>query len=410
MTSWPLLSLLIWLPIIGGFLTLAFGNERANGARWFGLAVAFATLLLSVLLFTGFDYANPGMQFGEEHAWIPAYDIRYSLGADGISVALIGLTTLTSLLVLISAWGSVDKRVSQYYASFLILQGLMVGVFSRHWVLPLAQVLKNLGSDAAWVVHGSDGLDEITLTGPTYVAELKDGAIREFEIGPADAGLPLASSADLKGGDANYNAAALRAVLEGKPGAFRNVALLNAAAALVVAGRASDLKDGVTLATQSLDSGAARKRLEHLVAVSNVQARRSETQAVGPLPGDGDALLGHLPPPCALGFCALWGKHVACPTAHDAGMAQNDGQTSNRLVRLHAERIGARCEPEARLPERPPRGPDIPGGVACGLWGDGRPSLKFGGRWRTMLCMRRNCPASFRAGRLRRAPASGDIA
>jgi len=129
-TSWPLLSLLIWLPIIGGFFTLAFGNERANGARWFGLAVAFATLLLSVPLFTGFDYANPGMQFGEEHAWIPAYDIRYSLGADGISVALIGLTTLTSLLVLIQAWGSVDKRVSQYYAAFLILEGLMIGVFS----------------------------------------------------------------------------------------------------------------------------------------------------------------------------------------------------------------------------------------------------------------------------------------
>jgi NADH-quinone oxidoreductase subunit M len=129
-TSWPLLSLLIWLPIVGGFLTLAFGNERANAARWFGIAVAFVTLLASIPMFTGFDYANPGMQFGEEHAWIPAYDIRYSLGADGISVALIGLTTLTSLLVLISAWGSVDKRVSQYYASFLILEGLMVGVFS----------------------------------------------------------------------------------------------------------------------------------------------------------------------------------------------------------------------------------------------------------------------------------------
>ncbi len=149
---------------------------------------------------------------------------------------------------------------------------LMVGVFSRQWVLPLAQVLKNLGSDAAWVVHGSDGLDEITLTGPTYVAELKDGAIREFVIGPDEAGLPLAASADLKGGDADYNAAALRAVLEGKPGAFRNVALLNAAAALVVAGRAGNLKDGVALATQSLDSGAARKRLEHLIAVSNAQA------------------------------------------------------------------------------------------------------------------------------------------
>ncbi|GAB3385642.1 NADH-quinone oxidoreductase subunit M [Lysobacter fragariae] len=129
MTSWPLLSLLIWLPIVGGLLTLAFGNERPNSARWFAIATALATLLLSVLLFTGIDHANPGMQFRELHDWIPAYDIRYSLGVDGISVALIGLTTLTSLLVLISAWGSVDKRVSQYYAAFLILEGLMVGVF-----------------------------------------------------------------------------------------------------------------------------------------------------------------------------------------------------------------------------------------------------------------------------------------
>ncbi|RIK97430.1 MAG: anthranilate phosphoribosyltransferase [Proteobacteria bacterium] len=146
---------------------------------------------------------------------------------------------------------------------------LMVGVFSRQWVRPLAEVLKNLGAEAAWVVHGSDGLDEITLTGPTYVAALENGTIREFEIGPADAGLPLATSADLKGGDAAANAAALTAVLDGKPGAYRNVALLNAAAALVVAGRAKTLADGVALATQSLDSGAARTRLDRLLAASN---------------------------------------------------------------------------------------------------------------------------------------------
>lgn len=145
----------------------------------------------------------------------------------------------------------------------------MVGVFSRQWVRPLAEVLKNLGAEAAWVVHGSDGLDEITLTGPTYVAALENGTIREFEIGPADAGLPLATSADLKGGDAAANAAALTAVLDGKPGAYRNVALLNAAAALVVAGRAKTLADGVALATQSLDSGAARTRLDRLLAASN---------------------------------------------------------------------------------------------------------------------------------------------
>ncbi|WP_119718020.1 NADH-quinone oxidoreductase subunit M [Cognatilysobacter tabacisoli] len=130
MTSWPLLSLLIWLPILGGALTLAFGNGRANGARWFATGVAVLTLLLSVPLFTGFDFANAGMQFVEDRAWIPAYDIRYHLGADGIAAALIGLTTLTSVLVLIGAWGSVDKRVSQYYAAFLVLEGLMIGVFA----------------------------------------------------------------------------------------------------------------------------------------------------------------------------------------------------------------------------------------------------------------------------------------
>ncbi|HWW46782.1 MAG TPA: anthranilate phosphoribosyltransferase [Xanthobacteraceae bacterium] len=145
----------------------------------------------------------------------------------------------------------------------------MVGVFSRQWVLPLAQVLKNLGSQAAWVVHGSDGLDEITLSGPTYVAELKNGEIREFEITPADAGLPAAASEALKGGDAAANARALRAVLEGKPGAYRNVAVLNAAATLIVAGRATDLKEGAAIASQSLDSGAALERLEHLISISN---------------------------------------------------------------------------------------------------------------------------------------------
>ncbi|TXK65739.1 NADH-quinone oxidoreductase subunit M [Alkalisalibacterium limincola] len=130
MSSWPLLSLLIWVPIIGGLLTLAFGNSRATQAKWFALAVALLTFVLSVPLYTGFDFANPGMQFTELREWIPAYDIFYSLGADGISVALIILTTLTTVLVLIGAWGSVKTRVSQYLASFLVLEGMMVGVFS----------------------------------------------------------------------------------------------------------------------------------------------------------------------------------------------------------------------------------------------------------------------------------------
>ncbi|MEW6767862.1 MAG: anthranilate phosphoribosyltransferase [Pseudomonadota bacterium] len=145
----------------------------------------------------------------------------------------------------------------------------MVGVFSKHWVQPLAQVLKNLGAESVWVVHGSDGLDEITLTGPTHVATLEKGNIRTFEVTPEDGGLPRADGAELKGGDAQANAKALSAVLQGKPSAYRNVALLNAAAALIVAGKAKDLKEGVALGTKSLDSGAAAEKLNRLVAVSN---------------------------------------------------------------------------------------------------------------------------------------------
>jgi anthranilate phosphoribosyltransferase len=145
----------------------------------------------------------------------------------------------------------------------------MIGVFSRQWVQPLAQVLKNLGSESIWVVHGSDGLDEITLSGPTAVAELKNGEIRTFEISPDDAGLPRAPADALKGGDAEANAVALRAVLEGMPGPYRDVALLNAAAALIVAGKAKDLKEGVALGTRSIDSGAAEGRLRRLIAVTS---------------------------------------------------------------------------------------------------------------------------------------------
>jgi anthranilate phosphoribosyltransferase len=144
-----------------------------------------------------------------------------------------------------------------------------IGVFSRQWVQPLAEVLRNLGSESIWVVHGSDGLDEITLTGPTAVAALENGKIRCFEVTPEDAGLARADGAALKGGDANANADSLRGVLAGKPGAYRDVALLNAAAGLVVAGKAKDLKEGVALGKQSLDGGAAAARLKSLIAISN---------------------------------------------------------------------------------------------------------------------------------------------
>src|ERR1700675_4216201 len=145
----------------------------------------------------------------------------------------------------------------------------MVGVFSRHWVQPLAQVLKNLGAEKIWVVHGSDGLDEITLTGPTFVASLENGDIRPFEGTPEEAGLTRVAGEALKGGEATANAVALQSVLSGKPSAYRDVALLNTAAALIVAGRAKDLKEGVALGRKSLDSGAAAARLKHLIAVSH---------------------------------------------------------------------------------------------------------------------------------------------
>jgi len=145
----------------------------------------------------------------------------------------------------------------------------MVGVFSRQWVEPLAQVLKNLGAERAYVVHGSDGLDEITTSGPTFVAALENGAVKTFEITPEDVGLARVKPEALKGGDADANAKALRGVLKGEKNAFRDVALMNAAAALVVAGVANDMKAGVAAAQKSVDSGEAGKRLDKLVAVSN---------------------------------------------------------------------------------------------------------------------------------------------
>jgi anthranilate phosphoribosyltransferase len=145
----------------------------------------------------------------------------------------------------------------------------MIGVFSRQWTQPLAQVLKNLGAERVWVVHGSDGLDEITTSGPTTVAALEDGTIKTFEITPEEIGLAKVEAHSLRGGDADANAAALRRVLGGEKTPFREVAALNAAAALVVAGKAATLRDGVSLAMESLDSGAAQRSLERLIAVSH---------------------------------------------------------------------------------------------------------------------------------------------
>ena len=145
----------------------------------------------------------------------------------------------------------------------------LMGVFAPEWVEIQARVLGNLGAERAWVVHGSDGMDEITTTGPTTVASLQDGSVEVFEIAPADVGLPVADPADLKGGDGETNATALRAVLAGEPGAYRDIVLLNAAAALVVAGKARDLAEGMALATATIDRGAAANALARLVAITN---------------------------------------------------------------------------------------------------------------------------------------------
>src|SRR5262249_53277378 len=145
----------------------------------------------------------------------------------------------------------------------------MAGVFSRQWVEPLANVLKNLGSERAYVVHGSDGLDEITTSGSTAVASLENGKVTTFQIKPEDVGLKVATPEELRGGDADTNAKALIEVLKGKKCPFRDVALLNAAAAIMVAGKAKDLKDGIGIATKALESGEAEGRLDRLVKISN---------------------------------------------------------------------------------------------------------------------------------------------
>ncbi len=144
----------------------------------------------------------------------------------------------------------------------------MVGVFAPEWVEPIAETLAKLGAESAWVVHG-DGYDEITTTGETTVAELSDGKIRVFAVTPEEFGLPRHAREDLRGGDAAYNAAALRGVLAGKPGAYRDTVLMNAGAGLLVAGKAANLAEGIELARASIDGGGAMRVLDRLVALSN---------------------------------------------------------------------------------------------------------------------------------------------
>lgn len=145
----------------------------------------------------------------------------------------------------------------------------IVGVFAEQWVEPIANVLGLLGVERAWVVHGSDGLDELTTTGISHVAAIDRGRVSTFTVSPKNAGLPEAKLSDLTGGDAAENAAHIRAMLQGNRGPLRDVVLLNAGAALMVAGKAESLREGVALAAESIDTGRARGVLEALVALSH---------------------------------------------------------------------------------------------------------------------------------------------
>ncbi|MBS0574097.1 MAG: anthranilate phosphoribosyltransferase [Proteobacteria bacterium] len=145
----------------------------------------------------------------------------------------------------------------------------LTGAFSRAWIRPMAEVLRALGSEAAWLVHGGDGTDELSISGISHVAALDGGAVREFEVHPEEAGLPVHRFETILGGTPEENADALRALLAGAPGPYRDAVLLNAAAALVVAGRAADLKEGAGLARDSIDSGAARDKVAALARLTS---------------------------------------------------------------------------------------------------------------------------------------------
>ena len=175
--------------------------------------------------------------------------------------AEIGFRTVFNLLGPLSNPASAKRQV--------------MGVYDPRLLEPLAEVLGRLGAVRAWTVHGQ-GLDELTTTGPTEVAEWRNGAVRRFQVTPEGAGLPRADIAALRGGDAEENAAALRALLDGAPGAYRDIVLLNAAAALVVADRAADLAQGAALAAKVIDDGHAAQALSALVAATNTPIEETE--------------------------------------------------------------------------------------------------------------------------------------
>jgi anthranilate phosphoribosyltransferase len=244
------ISTLAALIVAGAGVTVAKHGNRALSSKS-GTADALSNL--GVKLDNGpqqiencIANANIGFMFAQMH--------HSSMRHVGPSRVELGTRTIFNLLGPLSNPAGVKKQ--------------LLGVFAHKWVVPLAEVLRDLGSEHIWVVYG-DGMDEITTTGTTHVAALEDGKIRTFELTPKDFDVPVAQMDDLKGGDGLVNAAALRDVLSGKRNAYRDIALCNAAAALVISGKAGTIADGMRLASASLDDGNATLALERLIAVSN---------------------------------------------------------------------------------------------------------------------------------------------
>lgn len=188
--------------------------------------------------------------------WAPMHHPAIKIWAP--ARAALKIRTIFNLLGPIANPGRVTRQV--------------VGVFDPAWVEPIADALVSLGAEHAWVVHGSDGMDELTTTGATMVAQVKGGEVSVFELTPEQAGLPLANLDDLKGGDANVNAQAIRDLIDGMRSAYRDIVCLNAGAALVVGERAASIAEGVELAAAAIDGGRAKAALEKLITATNARS------------------------------------------------------------------------------------------------------------------------------------------
>jgi anthranilate phosphoribosyltransferase len=235
----------------GAGLKVAKHGNRAlsskSGAADVLMALGVKIDLAPERISTCIEQAGLGFMFAPAH--------HASMKHVGPSRVELGTRTIFNLLGPLSNPAGVRRQVT--------------GVFSKAWVEPLAQVLKNLGSESCWICHGEGGFDEIVPSGTTWVSALSGGKITSFEITPESVGLKRSKVEDLKGGEAAHNAEALRAVLRGEAHAFRDAAVMTSAAALVVAGRTKDLKSGVAAAQAAIDSGAALRALDTLVKASN---------------------------------------------------------------------------------------------------------------------------------------------